>query len=142
MHHKHIKGVDKANEDFNHVINLLMESRLFENEQKAFAILKACLKALRERVGKQEAIHLGSQLSTILRGFYYEGWNPNTEMSRSRTTSDFLEDVRHFFHGHDEIDLSRAVPVTLGVILDMIDQGEAKQVLKNLPKNIQDLYLD
>ncbi|WPU66826.1 DUF2267 domain-containing protein [Peredibacter starrii] len=142
MHHKHIKGIDKANEEINHVINLLMESKLFENEQKAFAVLKACLKALRERVGRDEAIHLGSQLSTILRGIYYEGWSPHADVSRSRTTFDFLEDVRRYFHGHDEIDLSHAVPVTLGVIFDLIDQGEAKQVLKNLPKNIQDLYLD
>ena len=140
--HKHVKGVLKANEEFNHTINLLMQSNLFENEQKAFAILKACLKALRSRVGKDEAIHLGSQLSTILRGFYYEGWNPHAEVSKSRTTTDFLEDVRHYFHGHDDIDLSHAVPMTLGVILEAIDQGEAKQVLKNLPKNIQDLYLD
>lgn len=140
--HKHLRGIDKANEEFNHVINLLMNSKLFKNEQKAFVVLKACLKALRERVGKNEAIHLGSQLSTILRGYYYEGWNPNTEMSRSRTTSDFLEDVRHYFHGHDDIDLTKAVPVTLGIILEMIDQGEAMQVLRNLPKNIQDLCID
>lgn len=140
--HKHIKGVQKANQEFNHVINLLMQSKLFYNEQKAFAVLKACLKALRSRVGKDEAIHMGSQLSTILRGFYYEGWNPHMEISKSRTTSDFLEDVRHYYHGHDDIDLTRAVPVTLGVILEAIDQGEAMQVLKNLPKNIQDLCLD
>lgn len=140
--YKHLKGIQKANEEFNHSINILMQSKLFQNEQKAFAVLKACLKALRDRVGKDEAIQLGSQLSTIIRGFYYEGWNPHLEISKARTSSDFLEDVRRYFHGHDDIDLARAVPVALGVILEAVDQGEAMQVLKNLPKNIQELCLD
>lgn len=139
---RNLKGIVKANEEFNHVINVMMKTKVFSDEHKAFAILKACLKTLRDRIGKSEAIHLGSQLSPILRGYYYEGWELNNTLSRSKSTDDFLNDVRRHFRGHDEIDLSKAVPITLGIILDMIDQGEARQVLQNLPPEIQEMCFE
>ncbi|MCM2349217.1 MAG: DUF2267 domain-containing protein [Bacteriovoracaceae bacterium] len=139
---KELKGVLKANEEFNHVINLLMKSKVFTDEQKAFAVLKATMKALRDRITKIEAIHLGSQLSPLLRGFYYEGWELTHDISKSRTVDAFLNDVRSHFRGHDDVDLEKAVPVTLSTILEIIDQGEARQVLQNLPTDIQNLCLE
>lgn len=139
---KGLKGVIKATEEFNHVINLMMKSNIFSDEQKAFAILKATMKALRDRIGKTEAIHLGSQLSPLLRGFYYEGWDMTHDLSRAKNVDEFLNDVRSHFNGHDDIDLYKAVPIALAVILEVIDQGEARQVLHNLPHDLQTLCLE
>ena len=47
----------------------------FGNRRASFSLLKATLHALRDRVGPENAVHLGAQLPTLLRGAYYEGWH-------------------------------------------------------------------
>jgi uncharacterized protein (DUF2267 family) len=134
----HIKAVGKTLEKVNDAVERLMESHLFPDENKAFVILRATIKALRDRLTREEAIHLGSQLPALLRGFYYEGWDLMYQ-SNSRSREEFLEDVKFHLNGHDDLDLEAAVPASLKVILDMIDQGEAIEVLHQLPRGIQDL---
>jgi uncharacterized protein (DUF2267 family) len=132
-----IKAIQKTTKNTSIAINKMLNLYHFENENKAFVILKATLKALRDRLPQEEAIHLGTQLPALLRGFYYEGWGLNTQKSKSRTSDQFLDDVYFHLGGHEEIELDEAVPVAMKVILDMIDQGEAIDVLHNLPKEIR-----
>ena len=40
----------------------------------AYNVLKATLHALRDRIGPENAIHLGAQLPILVRGIYYDGW--------------------------------------------------------------------
>lgn len=136
---ENIKSVQKTLQTSSRYLKLLMESGEFKNNNEAFVVLKASLKALRDRVEPHEAIHLGSQLPALLRGFYFEGWSNNPHQSRSRNEAQFLEEVKTYLNGYDDIDLMKAVPVTMKVILDMIDQGEAVQVLHNIPKEIRNL---
>lgn len=136
---ENIKSIQKTLQSSSRYLKLLMESGEFKNSNEAFVVLKASLKALRDRVEPHEAIHLGSQLPALLRGFYFEGWSNHAHQSRSRNPAQFLEEVRTYLNGYDDIDLMKAVPATMKVILDMIDQGEAVQVLHNIPKEIREL---
>lgn len=134
-----IKTIQKVFAHTNEVIKRMTDTYQFNDENKAFVILRATLRALRDRLSHGEAVHLGSQLPTLLRGFYYEAWSLSTPQSKSRTKNNFLSDVMIHLHGHSEIVLEEAVPAALKTILDMIDQGEAVQVLHELPKDIQEL---
>lgn len=134
-----IKSIHKTIQTTSRYLKLMMESHEFKSSNDAFVLLRACLKALRDRVEPHEAVHLGSQLPALLRGFYFEGWKMTAPQSRSRKSEEFLEDIRVHLNGHDAINLAAAVPVTMKVILDMIDQGEAVQVLHNIPKDVRDL---
>lgn len=134
-----IKAIHKTYDKVNESIEKLMRSHLFADENKAFVLLRASLKALRDRLTVEEALHLGSQLPALLRGFYFEGWNLK-EKTKTRSKEGFLEDVRYHLNGHEDIDISLATPVAMKVILDMIDQGEAVEVLHQMPKEIQELF--
>lgn len=136
---ENIKAVQKTLQTSSRYLKLMMESGQFRNHNEAFVTLRACLKALRDRVEPGEAIHLGSQLPALLRGFYFEGWDFTGVQSKSRRITDFLNDVKFHLNGHDDINLKEAVPVGMKVILDMIDQGEAVQILHNIPKEIREL---
>lgn len=136
-----IKAIHKTIEKVSEAINKLMASHLFPDEHKAFVILRASLKALRDRLTTEEAIQLGAQLPVLLRGFYYEGWNMKNQ-SVSRTKEEFLTDVKYHLNGYDDLDLEIVVPAAMKVILDMIDQGEAVEVLHQLPRDIQELCPD
>lgn len=137
---ENIKAIQKTIQTSSRYIKLMMESGEFKDNNDAFVLLRASLKALRDRIEPGEAIHLGSQLPALLRGFYFEGWDFSAQQKKSRKIEDFLNEVRNHLNGHDEIDLERAVPVAMKIILDMIDQGEAVQVLHNIPKDIRELY--
>ena len=138
-----IKAIQKTNKQTAILLKQLRSSGLFETNNEAFVILRACLKALRDRLPPDEVLHLASQLPALLKGYYFEGWKINREqkpLSGGKHPVDFIEDVRAHLHGHDQIDLFAAVPVALKVILDAIDQGEAIQVLHCLPKEIKELF--
>lgn len=136
-----ISAVQKTNEKSNFVIKKLMDSGHFADENKAFSVLRGVMKALRDRLVPGEAIDLGTQLPALLRGFYFEGWTMKNE-SKTRTKEGFLEDIRiQLKGGHEDLSFEM-VSVVLGVILDVIDQGEAIEVLHQLSREIQDLCPD
>jgi uncharacterized protein (DUF2267 family) len=51
----------------------------FETEDRAFVyrVVRGWLHAVRDRLPVVDAAHLGAQLPELLRGVYYEGWEPN-----------------------------------------------------------------
>lgn len=136
-----IKAIQKTYDKVMDSVQKLMQLYDFRDENKAFVLLRATLKALRDRLTMEEAIQLGSQLPALLRGFYYEGWNFEMQ-SVSRSKAAFINDVRFHLNGHEDIKLQEAIPATMKVIMDMIDQGEAIEVLHQLPKEIQELCPD
>jgi uncharacterized protein (DUF2267 family) len=137
---ENIKSIQKTIQTTSRYLKLMMETGEFKNQNDAFVLLRACLKALRDRLGPGEAVHLGGQLPALLRGFYFEGWDYTVKQKKARTTSEFLQEISNHLNGHEEIDLARAVPIAMKVTLDMIDQGEAVQILHSIPKEIRDLY--
>jgi len=140
MNHK-INSIHRTSEKTYQLINNLMRSGYFQSEDKAFILLRAVLKTLRDRLTKEEAIQLGSQLPALLRGFYYEGWNLK-KIDKIKTKEGFLSDIKENLNGHEDLSLELATTAALKVVLDCIDQGEALDILHQLPKTIQELCPD
>lgn len=133
-----VKAVQKTLNQTNEWLKELMEVYDFADENKAFVLLRATLKALRDRITSGEAMHLGSALPALMRGYYFEGWNPNHGPKKDKTVADFLTTVRSHLGGHDDIDLEMAVPEAMKLIFNKIGQGEADDVRGNLPIEIQE----
>jgi uncharacterized protein (DUF2267 family) len=57
----------------------------WRDRHKTYIALRAVLHALRDRVTNREAVQLGAQLPTVIRGIYYEGW---TLPDKSRRVSE------------------------------------------------------
>src|SRR4051812_27609642 len=74
----------------NHWLNDLMLLLGWQEKQKAYLALRATLQALRDRLTVEEAAQLGAQLPMLIRGFYYEGWNPTGKPLKERHKEQFL----------------------------------------------------
>jgi uncharacterized protein (DUF2267 family) len=71
----------------------LIENGGLESEREAYAVLRAVLHQLRDRLTLEEAVDLGAQLPLIVRGIYFEGWRPSRVPAKVRTCREFLDEL-------------------------------------------------
>jgi uncharacterized protein (DUF2267 family) len=109
----------------------------WESDQRAYLALRAVLHTLRDRLPVLEAVHLGSQLPMLVRGFYYEGWTP-LDKPLKFTREEFLLVVASYFRepGIDPAKVTRAVMETMA---EHIDLGELAKLTRVLPRDFADL---
>src|SRR5690554_4335512 len=67
-----------------------------DRREQSYNLLRATLQALRDRLPMHQAVHLSSELPMLVRGFYFEGWNPD-DVPLKYNKAQFLEHVRKKF---------------------------------------------
>jgi uncharacterized protein (DUF2267 family) len=114
----------------------------FPNERAAFAALRAVLHTLRDRLPLENAVHLGAQLPMLIRGLYYEAWNPAREPSRIRHQQQFFDLVSAELKEHPELrNAARVTPIVLSVLTKHVSPGETDKIRGALPDEIRELFL-
>ena len=119
----------------------LMRRLGWQDRERVYRALLATLRALRDCLARDEAVYIGAQLPTLLRGLYYEGWHPGARpAARSRIA--FLERIHDGVHrdpGIDTEQVARAVFALLAAHLPAAEIEDAKAatpiVLHNLWPN-------
>ncbi|CDX25357.1 conserved hypothetical protein [Mesorhizobium plurifarium] len=109
------------------------------NEQSAFRLLKAVLHTLRDWLSPQETADLSAQLPTLIRGIYFEGWNPPGPVCE-RKKRDFVISVRKSFGYEPEIDVDKAIAVVFRLLDRHISHGEIVQVRNSMKKSLRQLW--
>src|SRR5690606_20300263 len=75
----------------------VMEELQWDNRHRAYEALRGTLHTLRDQLTVEEATDLGAQLPMLIRGLYYEGWNPSKTPTKERRKEEFLHHVREAF---------------------------------------------
>jgi uncharacterized protein (DUF2267 family) len=132
---------DKTVQETNIWLKAVMEKLDTADRHRAYVTLKAVLHALRDRVGPENASHLGAQLPTLLRGVYYEGWHLAGTPTKERHKQQFLDHVRAEFPPSAVWDAERAARAVFDVMWDKVDVGEVGKLIGALPKEIKDLWV-
>lgn len=104
--------------------------------------LRAVLHTLRDRLPAAEAAHLAAQLPLLVKGIYYDGWNPNAPPLKIRTKAEFLRMVsqaltRGWPQGVDPERLTRAV---FELVATHVSVGEVRDIRGILPPELSDLW--
>jgi len=118
----------------------LMEELDWEEPHKAYLALRAVLHVLRDRLTVEEAAQLAAQLPMLIRGFYYEGWNPSGKPLKERHQEEFLSHVKSYFKNDEKIEPERVVRAVFKVLSKHISQGEIEDVKQTLPGNLRILW--
>jgi uncharacterized protein (DUF2267 family) len=131
---------DTTIEKTNSWLNDVMYKLGWQDRHTAYLALRATLHALRDRLTVQEVAQLGAQLPMLIRGFYYEGWNPTGKPLRERHKEQFLAQIERQLRGDDRIDPKEAARAVFTVLANRVTEGEIEDVKHVLPDEIRDLW--
>lgn len=106
-------------------------------ERSAYAALRSVLHQLRDRMPVNEAIDLGAQLPTLVRGVYYEGWNQQANPQMIHSADEFVGDLMKKLKGHEEIHPESAIRGVFLLLSKHVSKGEIDDVIGTLPDEIK-----
>ena len=108
-------------------------------KRDAWKALRAVLHTVRDRLPVDLAVHFGAQLPMLIRGLYYEGWEPS-RVPIKMTLRQFLDAVQDAIVAErifDPIDVTQDV---LSVVAGYIGGGEMEKVKQSFPSDMQNLF--
>lgn len=122
----------------------LMQILDLRDRHTAYVALRATLHALRDRLTVEEVAQLAAQLPMLIRGFYYEGWDPSGKPLRERHKEQFLSHIEQQCGADDRVDILLASEQVARAVFKLLTQrisaGEIKDVRHILPAEIQTLW--
>lgn len=134
---KGLEGIDETVQQTYVWINQVADA-FHGNRHQGFQIIRAFLHELRDHLMLDESAQLAAQLPLLLRGVYFEGWDPSRNLQHERSAEEFMDRfVRE--SGIRPMDAPDALAVAARVLRDHISGGEAEEVFKALPAHIRDL---
>jgi uncharacterized protein (DUF2267 family) len=133
---------DTTIQETNHWLKIMMGELGSDSRRTAFNALRAALHALRDRIGLENAVHLGAQLPMLLRGAYYEGWHPAATPTRERHLADFIDHVGAQLPRETTINPAEAARACFAGMERCLDRGELLKVRGSLPHEVLNLFPD
>ncbi|MDB5058107.1 MAG: hypothetical protein JWO59_1579 [Chloroflexi bacterium] len=103
-----------------------------------YAILRTVLHSLRDRLTVQEAADLAAQLPLLVKGIFYDGWNPS-HVPKKIDKEEFLEEIRTNFRFSTEFSISELTTRVFKVLQGHVSQGEIEDILSTLPKKLSSM---
>ncbi|GHJ16385.1 MULTISPECIES: DUF2267 domain-containing protein [unclassified Micromonospora] len=109
-----------------------------ERRNQSYAALRTVLHLLRDRLPVPESAEFAQQLPVLLRGIYFDGWQPeNVPIKLNR--DDFLYEVRQGFPYDVSGGAQRVVQVVLDTLRRHVTQGEWQDVKSAMPRDLAQL---
>ena len=103
------------------------------DRKDAYRALRAVLHTLRDRLTVDVAAKLAAQLPTLIRGIYYEDWDPSRTPLPLHDVEAFLDHVVREGRMGGETEASLAVTAVARVLRAHVSAGEINDVLAVLP---------
>lgn len=128
---------DKTVQESNLWLKDIMDRLDTEDRHHAYSSLRAVLHALRDRIGPESAAHLGAQLPMLIRGLYYEGWDPTNKPTKERHEEAFLGHIARELPRAEEGDVERGALAVLDVLSKHVDRGAAVKIAGMFPGELR-----
>jgi uncharacterized protein (DUF2267 family) len=125
--------VDKTN----HILHQIEDAYGWSQDRRnqSYGALRASLHALRDRLTVDEAAQLAAQLPTLVRGIYYEGWDPSRVPIRM-DREQFMQRVHQEFRYEVDGGMERLVRTVVNALRPQISDGEWNDVRAVMPKDL------
>jgi uncharacterized protein (DUF2267 family) len=112
------------------------------DRQVAWHVLGAVLRAVRDRVPLELAVHLGAQLPILVRGTYYDQWASPGTIDRSRSLEEFLARIGQELANIRPVNVRDATRAVCRILSRHVDRGQIEKVRQSLPEEVRALWPD
>lgn len=110
------------------------------DKQVAWKALSTVLHKLRDRLSINLAAHLGAQLPLLVRGVYYDQFEPAKMPTECRNREEFVAEVAEWLSDTRPVDPEDAIRSVFRVISRHISQGQVEHVKQALPKSVRQMW--
>ena len=110
------------------------------DKQVAWKVLSTVLHKLRDRLTVNLAAHLGAQLPLLVRGVYYDQFEPGKMPSEFRSREEFVAEVAEWLSDTRPVDPEEAIRSVFRVLSRHISEGQVSKVRDALPKSLRQMW--
>ena len=135
-----LETIDTAVSGANSWINEVNKRTGWDNKQRSYRLLRQVLHVIRDHLSVDEVAQLGAQLPTLIRGIYYEGWNPSKTPEVERKAEQFIAKVQNAFETDPLGDPDIAISAVIGVLESHVSEGEMDDVKTSFSEKIRVLF--
>ena len=121
-------------------VNFLSETLEWNDQGRAYMLLREVLHAVRDYLNVDEAVDLSAQLPVLIRGIYFDGWVPSKTPVHPRSKQDFLARISKPFVDPPLEDEERASAAVFDLLCRKISSGEFDHVANSMRKSLRDLW--
>lgn len=121
-------------------VNELRDRLGWSSSRDALRLLRVTMASVRDHLGPEEASQLAAQMPLLIRGMFYEGWQPARTPVRDRDLARFVvgiesrvADVRDYRGPED-------ITAVFQVLNNRISSGEVQDARGRLPDAIRALW--
>jgi uncharacterized protein (DUF2267 family) len=132
-----LDAFDKTIQTTNIWLNEIMED-LGPDRHVAWKVLSTVLHKLRDRLPLELAAHLGAQLPLIVRGAYYDQFEPTRLPTKCRDMESFSAEVAEWLTDIRPVDPDLAITSVFRVLSRHVSEGQIGKVRDALPKHIRE----
>lgn len=111
-----------------------------KERQVAWHALGTVLRAVRDRLSPGLSAHLGAQLPLLVRGLYYDQYDPDREPAKWRSREEFLSLVAAGFRGMETVDPAQMAEAVFAALGRHLDPGQADNVRRSMPEDIRAMW--
>ena len=113
-----------------------------KDRQQGYRLMRVCLHTIRDAISVNASANLTAQLPMLMRGIYYEGWEPASLPKRVKSVDEFLSDIDEAFSQEPDFDSAEAFLEFISVMAMHISEGEMDHLRKMMPDEIKPLWED
>ncbi len=110
------------------------------SSRDAMRLMRVVLAELRDRLPLAEVADLAAQMPLLVRGMYYEGWQPSRVSVQDRTADAFEAAVASRLARVDGYRGRADIAAVFATLANRMSEGELRQVRRALPRTVRDLW--
>lgn len=121
-------------------VNELNDDLNWEDKGRAYRLLRSVLHTTRDFLSIEEVADLSAQLPIVIRGVFFEEWDPATAPVWKRKKQDFVAQIASEFENEPLENIDEAVAAVFRLLDRHISQGEITQVRNSMQKSLRKLW--
>jgi uncharacterized protein (DUF2267 family) len=120
-------------------LNELCEE-LGPDKHVAWRVLSVVLQQLRDRLPLPLAAHLGAQLPLLVRGVYYDQFEPGRNQGERKSRDEFISEIHESLAATRPVNAEHAIRCVLGLLARHISEGQVRKVRDAMPSGMRQLW--